>query len=314
MDNKKTGKVKSIGNILLIIIAFFGLVILGEIIVLGGQVIFYIIKGYNLENIISKLTAISTEMSLEMTILMAVVQNIMTIIVVLLFLKGKFKNRIISLSLDVKNNSLKLFLQGGFCGFIGIIFIVLIGVLIGVTKFEGFGIYSFGHGVYMLFLSLITFIFVGFGEEIFFRGYIFNRLKESGGYIWSIIMSSLIFMIFHIGTYSKLLDFIDVFLAGIILVSIYIITDSLWMPIGFHFVWDFTQSFIVRIEDIPMSFSTVLNFKVPGNFYINGYNFGCSFELIFILFEFLFLALLFYKYKKIKSNIKGENNENTIID
>jgi membrane protease YdiL (CAAX protease family) len=93
-------------------------------------------------------------------------------------------------------------------------------------------------------LALFT-IIVGFNEELYFRGLVFNVLKTKGTKV-AIIGSSIIFGVLHAATalggkniWLVLLQVGFAFLAGLILVQIVNITKTLWIGIVWHIVHNF---------------------------------------------------------------------------
>ena len=84
---------------------------------------------------------------------------------------------------------------------------------------------------------------IGAWEEMYFRGIVFNTLlKGKSGFRTAIFISAVLFTILHAGTYDMSVTspfwFIVVFLLSYILVYLYVITRSIWAPVGFHFSWD----------------------------------------------------------------------------
>lgn len=81
-------------------------------------------------------------------------------------------------------------------------------------------------------LSLISLaVFPAIGEELLFRGAIFNGLKSKGK-LFAVVMSSVMFSIFHF----NLSQLYYPLLFGMLLGLAYAYTDNLWVPIGMHFL------------------------------------------------------------------------------
>ncbi|GAB4456462.1 MAG: hypothetical protein OHK0029_14440 [Armatimonadaceae bacterium] len=72
----------------------------------------------------------------------------------------------------------------------------------------------------------------GFGEEMLFRGFLFNVFRKQWGLWAGILLSALVFTVGH--TYA--LGLLPVFLMGVALAWIYHRTGSLWIPILIHAV------------------------------------------------------------------------------
>lgn len=89
-------------------------------------------------------------------------------------------------------------------------------------------------------------------EEIFFRGILFRWIEDFGGSWAALIVTSALFGLAHIvnpgATWFS--SFAVAMEAGLLLGGAYMLTRSLWMPIGLHAAWNFTQGFIF---DVPVS-------------------------------------------------------------
>jgi len=83
-------------------------------------------------------------------------------------------------------------------------------------------------------------------EELLFRGVLFGAVEQWLGSWAALVVSSLMFGLTHLinpqGTLEGAL-FIAVE-AGILLAAAYMLTRRLWMSIGFHMAWNYTQSAI----------------------------------------------------------------------
>lgn len=81
------------------------------------------------------------------------------------------------------------------------------------------------------------------GEEIAFRGGVYRLLEEGFGSLIAIAISGAMFGLLHVAnpgatTASTLAIALE---AGILLAAAYVLTRSLWLPIGLHFGWNFTE-------------------------------------------------------------------------
>ncbi len=84
-------------------------------------------------------------------------------------------------------------------------------------------------------------LFLSFSQEVFFRGCLFKELRKNFSLIFSLIISSLLFALWHItipfsGIWLTLSGLIRVLLAGFIWGLIYFKTDNLLAPIISHFL------------------------------------------------------------------------------
>lgn len=86
----------------------------------------------------------------------------------------------------------------------------------------------------------------GIFEELLFRGVLFRSVETWFGSWAALVVSSLVFGLTHLmnphGTIEGAL-FIAVE-AGILLAAAYMLTQGLWLGIGFHVAWNYTQSAI----------------------------------------------------------------------
>ena len=110
--------------------------------------------------------------------------------------------------------------------------------------------YSFLKGslpALLLFL-ILTWTEAAFIEEMFFRGYFFNRLTDFAGndrlgVIIALVVGSLIFGAAH--AYQGITGVLDTFLAGLMLGLLYLFARrNLWLPILTHGILD-TIGFII---------------------------------------------------------------------
>ncbi|MGY0500566.1 CPBP family intramembrane glutamic endopeptidase [Nocardia sp. FBN12] len=81
-------------------------------------------------------------------------------------------------------------------------------------------------------------------EELLFRGVVHRILEERTGSIVAIAVSSLIFGLIHLlNPGATLWGSLTIAVEGGALLAIaYTVTRSLWLPIGLHFAWNFTES------------------------------------------------------------------------
>lgn len=104
-----------------------------------------------------------------------------------------------------------------------------------------------------IFYTLVTMgIVPAVMEETLFRGIMFRHLEDFGGTWFALALTSALFGVAHIfnpnATYFS--SFAIAVEAGIMLGGAYMLTRSLWLPIGLHAAWNFTQG---EIYDVPVS-------------------------------------------------------------
>lgn len=80
-------------------------------------------------------------------------------------------------------------------------------------------------------------------EESYFRGLVVNILLQHNiSFKWTAVISSAFFTAVHFGSYDLEQTtpywILAVFLLSLILLYLYVLTQSIWTSIGFHFFWD----------------------------------------------------------------------------
>lgn len=114
----------------------------------------------------------------------------------------------------------------------------LILMALGIYRIEGLNPLRFMLPAMAMALSSSVF------EELLFRGVLFRSVETWFGTWAALVVSSLVFGLSHLmnpqGTLEGAL-FIAVE-AGVLLAAAYILTRRLWLCIGFHLSWNYTQS------------------------------------------------------------------------
>jgi membrane protease YdiL (CAAX protease family) len=151
-----------------------------------------------------------------------------------------------------------------------------------------------------LFLSFGILLMIAFSEELVFRGYILHNLMKTLNKWLALLTSSLIFTVIH---FSNLgihpLGLINTFLAGLLLGITYILTRNLWLPIAFHFSWNFVQGPILGFKVSGFSFHSLLSMEVTGNEILTGGEYGFEGSIVCtVLLALSFTACCYLMHKK----------------
>lgn len=115
---------------------------------------------------------------------------------------------------------------------------ILILMILGIYKIDGL------NPVFYLLPAIAVPLSSGIFEELLFRGVLFRIVEEWLGSWISLVASSLVFGLVHLMNPAATLMgaiFISVE-AGILLAAAYMLTRRLWMSMGFHIAWNYTQS------------------------------------------------------------------------
>lgn len=122
-------------------------------------------------------------------------------------------------------------------------------------------------------------------EEILFRGVIFRLLEESLGTWIALAISAALFGFGHLASpHSTVFTMVAIALeAGVMLGAAYVLTRRLWLAIGIHAAWNFTQSgiFSVPTSGIPMNGVFVGNLSGPA--WLSGGAFGAEASVVAIV-------------------------------
>lgn len=115
---------------------------------------------------------------------------------------------------------------------------VLILMVAGIYRIDGLNPVSYMLPAVAMALSS------GIFEELVFRGVLFRVVEEWLGSWVSLAVSSLVFGFLHlINPTATVLGAVFISVeAGLLLAAAYMLTRRLWMSIGFHMAWNYTQS------------------------------------------------------------------------
>lgn len=117
---------------------------------------------------------------------------------------------------------------------------VLILSVLGVYRVDGLNPWYFVLPAVAMALSS------GIFEELLFRGALFRIVEEWLGSWISLVVSSLVFGFSHLlNPAGTLVGALSISIeAGLLLAAAYMVTRRLWLSIGFHMAWNYTQSAI----------------------------------------------------------------------
>jgi hypothetical protein len=128
-------------------------------------------------------------------------------------------------------------------------------------------------------------IFAAVSEELIFRGIMFRWIEEFGGSWMALFVTSAFFGAAHLhNPNASSVAAVGIALeAGVLLGAAYMLTRSLWMPMGIHAAWNFAQG---EIYDIPVSGTPahgLLTAELKGPPLLTGNGFGLEASIILIV-------------------------------
>ncbi|NRQ30883.1 CPBP family intramembrane metalloprotease [Nonomuraea sp. NN258] len=128
---------------------------------------------------------------------------------------------------------------------------------------------------------------VAVAEELLFRGVLFRIMEERIGTVSALVVSTLLFGALHlVNPNATLWGALSIALTGgFLMTAAYVATRSLWLPIGLHFAWNFTQTgiFGVTISGSAMPPDGLLNVTLSGPSALTGGAFGPEASLLALL-------------------------------
>jgi hypothetical protein len=109
-----------------------------------------------------------------------------------------------------------------------------------------------------------------------FRGVVFRLFEEGFGTTVAVLISGALFGAIHAGNPGATLASSAAIAveAGVLLAAAYALTRSLWVPIGLHFAWNFTEGGIFGAAVSGGKIHSILVFPLHGPDYLTGGAFG----------------------------------------
>jgi uncharacterized protein len=142
-----------------------------------------------------------------------------------------------------------------------------------------------------LFLSFGSIVLISFSEELIFRGYILYNLLGSFPKWLALLISAILFMIFH-WTSLGFFSLANSFVMGLILGLNYIYTRNLWFSICYHISWDFMTGPILGFSG-DESFQTLLQTELHGDENITGGINGLQGSVLLLAVSLISLTALY---------------------
>ena len=116
----------------------------------------------------------------------------------------------------------------------------------------------------------------GYVEEVVFRGVLFRIVEESLGTWIALLLTSALFGFAHMANpnatlFSSLAIALE---AGVLLGAAYVLTRRLWLAVGIHFAWNFTQGGIFGVRVSGFTMDGLLESTLSGPTLLSGGEFG----------------------------------------
>jgi membrane protease YdiL (CAAX protease family) len=178
--------------------------------------------------------------------------------------------RRVASELDVRRG-LAGFLTGSALGFFMMATVCSILWALGLAEF------SAGTAFDGLAIAIAYNLATAMGEELLFRAVLFRIIEQVSGTTVAIVISAVIFGLLHganpgataFGIAALTIEF------GVMLALAYVLTRNIWLAIGIHMAWNFTQGYIfgVAVSGTDQPYS-ILKTAVSGPDLLTGGSFG----------------------------------------
>lgn len=181
--------------------------------------------------------------------------------------------------------------KGLILGFGMFILVLVIGMLLGQYSFEGFDFSSISLAV----PYIIVFIIQPFAEEIYTRGWIIPLFSKNYSVFVAILVSTLFFVVGHVGNNGfNVVAIINIILFSILLSILFLKVDNIWICGAFHSAWNFTQSYLFGFNVSGIDTCSIAHFSQIAPNILNGGIFGPEAGLIA---TFILLSVIIFIWK-----------------
>lgn len=164
----------------------------------------------------------------------------------------------------------------GFCIGIGLITLLLL-----VLHVLGYAAFTWHHptrqALGVLSLLILGLLISAMAEEVVFHGYLFQTLLRGIGPLATLLLTSMLFALIHLGNTPQLhlLGLVNIGLAGVMFGMLYLRMGTLWLLIGMHAGWNFAQFFFgLPSSGITLALSTPLTTTLAAIPWLTGGTFG----------------------------------------
>jgi CAAX protease family protein len=171
---------------------------------------------------------------------------------------------------EISVRQISLFVPGALLGLA--IFVVTYAILwgIGAVTYEGFGQFD---GVVRGCAAALA---AAIGEEIVFRGAVFRLIDERFGTTAALVFSAALFALLHLlNAGATLQSTVAIALeSGVLLAVAFVSARTLWLPIGIHFGWNFTEGSVFGAAVSGGKSVGIFKFSPNGGDLLTGGTFG----------------------------------------
>jgi hypothetical protein len=164
--------------------------------------------------------------------------------------------------------------------------LLLFAAVVGVAAMAGaYRIISCCSTVQLLIVLFGAGITAAVTEEFFFRGILFRWIEEFAGSWAALLVTALLFGLAHRANPNAtwFSSFAIAVEAGILLGGAYMLTRSLWLPIGLHAAWNFAEGYIFDVPVSGLPEQGLVTAKLSGPVLLSGGDFGLEASVIAVV-------------------------------
>ena len=191
------------------------------------------------------------------------------------------------------------FFAGVVLGTVCISAVALITVVTGYGSmiWVGFTSYNTRH----ILLDFILHLTVGLSEETLARGYLMTVSKTTRSRWFIISVSGIIFGLLHImNSGVTVLSLVNIAIIGVVFAFMFLKRGSIWMPVGFHFIWNFLQGSLYGSAVSGLDVRSLINLTQVGPDIFTGGEFGFEGSIFTTIVTVLCLLAIIFIYPKSK--------------
>lgn len=149
-----------------------------------------------------------------------------------------------------------------------------------------------------LLAMLVAFIASSWQEELYFRGYLLQNLRDGLNLAWAIGLSSVLFSLAHLlNPNASLMGMLGILLAGLFMAYAWLRSGRLWLPLGLHVGWNFFEGPVFGFPVSGLETFRLLPTQVNGPELLTGGAFGPEAGLLLLPALALGMLCIFYYTK-----------------
>lgn len=241
-------------------------------------------------NFIISFPFVLTDANSNISIIIQLFSTLIFIVIYLLFILKIEKRSLRSVGFS-KDNILSSYGKGFLFGFLMLSAVIIIGLLLGIYKFESFSL----NDLYLLIPFLLGFMIQSMKEEIYARGWIMISIARKNSIFLAIVFSSLAFVVIHIFNNGvSLLALVNIFLMGVVLSLLFLRYDNVWICGAFHASWNFMLSYFYGLNVSGMNNASLFSITQTHYSLLGGNAFGPESGLITTIIALIVIMLILY--------------------